>query len=169
MDPRRSVGAQWVGADAATKAPQREDKYKARSFIDTFVYRAGDQIGAWSYSLLTWLGLGLAGISFAAAPLATIWCMISIWLGSRSQWRASGNHESPASCCETMRACPVPWISGGSQRARRWKCWDDCSYRCGATGTGRPFASKPLRTFIFRRDHVARSRWRPGAGPRAPV
>ncbi|HEV2097168.1 MAG TPA: hypothetical protein VGQ82_11790 [Chthoniobacterales bacterium] len=49
---------------------RREDKYKAKSFIDTFVYRAGDQIGAWSYPLLTWLGLDMTGISFVAAPLA---------------------------------------------------------------------------------------------------
>lgn len=62
---------------------RREDKYKAKSFIDTFVYRAGDQIGAWSYPLLTWLGLGLTGISFVAAPLAAIWCGLSIWLGKR--------------------------------------------------------------------------------------
>jgi AAA family ATP:ADP antiporter len=62
---------------------RREDKYKAKSFIDTFVYRAGDQIGAWSYPLLTWLGLGLTGISFVAAPLAAIWCALSLWLGRR--------------------------------------------------------------------------------------
>ena len=62
---------------------RREDKYKAKSFIDTFVYRAGDQIGAWSYPLLTWLGLGLTGISFVAAPLAAVWCGLSIWLGKR--------------------------------------------------------------------------------------
>ena len=73
---------------------RREDKYKAKSFIDTFVYRAGDQIGAWSYPLLTWLGLGLTGISFVAAPLAAIWCGLSIWLGKRqaamAEARASG-------------------------------------------------------------------------------
>jgi len=62
---------------------RREDKYKAKSFIDTFVYRAGDQIGAWSYPVLTWLGLGLTGISFVAAPLAAIWCALSLWLGRR--------------------------------------------------------------------------------------
>jgi ATP:ADP antiporter, AAA family len=62
---------------------RREDKYKAKSFIDTFVYRAGDQIGAWSYPLLTWLGLGLTGISFVAAPLAVVWCALSLWLGRR--------------------------------------------------------------------------------------
>jgi AAA family ATP:ADP antiporter len=62
---------------------RREDKYKAKSFIDTFVYRVGDQVGAWSYPLLTWLGLGLTGISFVAAPLAAGWCALSLWLGRR--------------------------------------------------------------------------------------
>lgn len=62
---------------------RREDKYKAKSFIDTFIYRAGDQIGAWSYPLLTWLGLGLTGISWVAAPLAGLWCVLSLWLGRR--------------------------------------------------------------------------------------
>jgi len=61
----------------------REDKYKAKSFIDTFVYRTGDQIGAWSYPLLTWLGLGLTGISFVVAPLAAAWCALSLWLGRK--------------------------------------------------------------------------------------
>ncbi|MEK6610199.1 MAG: MFS transporter, partial [Gemmatimonadota bacterium] len=31
----------------------REDRYKAKKFIDTGVYRAGDQVGAWSYALLS--------------------------------------------------------------------------------------------------------------------
>lgn len=62
---------------------RREDKYKAKSFIDTFVYRVGDQIGAWSYSLLDRVGLSLTGISFVAAPLAAIWCALSLWLGRR--------------------------------------------------------------------------------------
>ncbi len=62
---------------------RREDKYKAKSFIDTFVYRTGDQIGAWSYPLLTWFGLGLTGISFVAAPLAALWCVLSLWLGKK--------------------------------------------------------------------------------------
>jgi ATP:ADP antiporter, AAA family len=61
----------------------REDKYKAKSFTDTFVYRSGDQIGAWSYPLLRWLGLGLAGVSWVAMPLAAAWWGLSIWLGRR--------------------------------------------------------------------------------------
>jgi ATP:ADP antiporter, AAA family len=62
---------------------KREDKYKAKSFIDTFIYRVGDQIGAWSYPLLTWFGLGLTGISFVAAPVAGIWFALSLWLGRK--------------------------------------------------------------------------------------
>jgi AAA family ATP:ADP antiporter len=62
---------------------RREDKYKAKSFIDTFVYRTGDQIGAWSYPLLTWMGLGLTGISFVAVPFAAFWYGLSIWLGRK--------------------------------------------------------------------------------------
>ncbi len=68
---------------------RREDKYKAKSFIDTFVYRTGDQVGAWSYTALTWLGLGLTGVSFVAAPLAAIWCGLSIWLGRRQSAMAA--------------------------------------------------------------------------------
>jgi AAA family ATP:ADP antiporter len=48
----------------------REDKYKAKSFIDTFIYRAGDQVGAWSYALLGFMGLGIIGISIVAVPVA---------------------------------------------------------------------------------------------------
>ena len=36
----------------------REDKYKAKNFIDTVVYRFGDQVGAWSSSLVAMAGLG---------------------------------------------------------------------------------------------------------------
>ncbi|MEY2492090.1 MAG: antiporter, family [Verrucomicrobiota bacterium] len=75
---------------------RREDKYKAKSFIDTFVYRAGDQIGAWSYPLLTWLGLGLTGISWVAAPLAAFWCVLSLWLGRKQTTLAQERRTSAA-------------------------------------------------------------------------
>jgi len=68
----------------------REDKFKAKAFIDTFVYRAGDQVGAWSYALLGWLGLGLGGIAFLAAPVAGVWLVIGLWLGQRQSALAAG-------------------------------------------------------------------------------
>jgi len=75
----------------------REDKYKAKSFIDTFVYRAGDQLGAWSYAGLAFLGLGLAGISLAAVPIALVWLANGLWLGRRNEAlaRAPGRAEGP--------------------------------------------------------------------------
>jgi AAA family ATP:ADP antiporter len=69
----------------------REDKYKAKNFIDTFVYRAGDQIGAWSYAGLAGLGLSMGAISFVAAPVAAVWLGLSIWLGRRQAAMARGN------------------------------------------------------------------------------
>jgi ATP:ADP antiporter, AAA family len=75
----------------------REDKYKSKNFIDTIVYRTGDQIGAWTTPALGWLGLGLRGVSLVAAPLAVVWLFISLWLGRRqvqlsSQEMAASEH-----------------------------------------------------------------------------
>lgn len=64
---------------------RREDKYKAKSVIDTFAYRVGDQLGAWSYRGLTALGLGLRGISFVTIPIIAVWLAVSVWLGRKQR------------------------------------------------------------------------------------
>jgi ATP:ADP antiporter, AAA family len=64
---------------------RREDKYKAKSVIDTFAYRVGDQLGAWSYRALDALGFGLRGISFLALPIIGCWLALSIWLGHKQR------------------------------------------------------------------------------------
>lgn len=61
----------------------RGEKYKAKNLIDTVVYRVGDQLGAWTNGVLIWLGFGIAGLAFAAVPLAAIWLGLALWLGSR--------------------------------------------------------------------------------------
>ena len=66
----------------------REEKYKAKHFIDTFVYRGGDQIGAWSYAALGAIGLGMTGIAWAAVPLAVIWVGIGLALGREQKQRS---------------------------------------------------------------------------------
>ncbi len=63
----------------------REDKYKAKNAIDTVVYRAGDQIGSWSYAGLASLGLGITGIAIVAVPLSVAWLANSYWLGRRQE------------------------------------------------------------------------------------
>ena len=60
----------------------REDRYKAKAFIDTFVYRGGDALGAQTEGLLKSLGMGLAGLAWFAIPLALVWMVLGLWLGS---------------------------------------------------------------------------------------
>jgi AAA family ATP:ADP antiporter len=63
----------------------REDKYKAKSFIDTVVYRLGDQVGAWSYAGLGALGLGMTGVALVAVPISCAWLINSWWLGRKQE------------------------------------------------------------------------------------
>ncbi len=67
----------------------REDRYKAKSFIDTFVYRLGDQVGAWSVALLRSFGLGAGELAMAAIPFAALWLVNAFWLGRRQERLAS--------------------------------------------------------------------------------
>ncbi|MBI3065856.1 MAG: MFS transporter [Deltaproteobacteria bacterium] len=68
----------------------REDKYKAKSFIDTVVYRLGDQVGAWSYAGLRMFGLGMNGIAIVAVPISLLWLLNGLWLGRRQQLLETG-------------------------------------------------------------------------------
>lgn len=61
----------------------RRDKYKAKNFSDTFVYRLGDQVGAWAYAGMAVFGLGLSGLAFSMVPLAAAWLALTVWLGRR--------------------------------------------------------------------------------------
>ena len=61
----------------------REDRYKAKSFIDTAVYRFGDQLGAWTVAAL--IGFGPAQVAMAAAALAAVWLINALWLGRRQE------------------------------------------------------------------------------------
>ena len=68
----------------------REEKYKAKNFIDTTVYRGGDAISAWIYTGLRSLGLGLSGIAWLAVPLAGLWALLAYRLGREQTRRAQG-------------------------------------------------------------------------------
>jgi ATP:ADP antiporter, AAA family len=74
----------------------REDKYKAKSFIDTVVYRTGDQLGAWSYAGLSFIGLGIVGIAIAAVPISLAWLVNGLWLGRKQETLASGEVKESA-------------------------------------------------------------------------
>lgn len=63
----------------------REQKYKAKAVIDTFIYRSGDVIGAQTEGLLAHLGLGLYALAGATVPLAAVWVALGVWLGREQQ------------------------------------------------------------------------------------
>jgi AAA family ATP:ADP antiporter len=67
----------------------RADRYKAKAFIDTFVYRAGDVVGAQTEGLLGHLGMGLAALASLAVPLAMAWMVLGVWLGYAQRARAT--------------------------------------------------------------------------------
>ena len=67
----------------------RRDKYKAKNFNDTFVYRAGDQIGAWSFAGLGAAGLGTAAMAWTMVPVAGTWLLVALWLGRRQREMAT--------------------------------------------------------------------------------
>jgi ATP:ADP antiporter, AAA family len=81
----------------------REDKYKSKAFIDTFVYRTGDVVGAQADGLLGRLGLGLAGLASVAIPLAVVWAALGMWLGREQQRHARARSDpAPAPDLETQ-------------------------------------------------------------------
>lgn len=74
-----------------------EEKYKSKSFIDTFVYRGGDLLGAWADHLLSKAGLAVAGI---AIGVAAVWGTAGLTLGWM-QRRLAARQRSAA-------AAPLP-------------------------------------------------------------
>jgi AAA family ATP:ADP antiporter len=68
----------------------RSDKYKAKNFNDTFVYRLGDQVGAWSYTAIGSAGFGLAGLALTMVPLSAVWLLLALWLGARHRRLRNG-------------------------------------------------------------------------------
>jgi AAA family ATP:ADP antiporter len=62
----------------------REERYKAKSLIDTFVYRGGDATAASAHALVkAAFGLGLSGAAWCGALLAVAWSVVAWRLGTR--------------------------------------------------------------------------------------
>ncbi len=78
----------------------RTDKYKSKNFNDTFVYRLGDQVGAWSATLIAWLGFGLSGLAWTMVPLSAAWLALAFWLGARYRGLQAGAEPAPRPALE---------------------------------------------------------------------
>jgi AAA family ATP:ADP antiporter len=74
----------------------KEEKYKAKNFIDTVVYRGGDALSAWLYAALQGIGLTLSAIAFVAVPMACLWAWVSYRLGHRQAELAADEGDGRA-------------------------------------------------------------------------
>jgi AAA family ATP:ADP antiporter len=72
----------------------REDKYKAKPFLDAAVYRGGDLVSGWIYAGLAAVGLSIGAISLMAAPIAAIWAILGLRLGLREELMAKEQEET---------------------------------------------------------------------------
>lgn len=91
---------QRPGREALFTVLPRTDKYKAKNFSDTFVYRLGDQVGAWAYAGMAVFGLTASGLAFTMVPFSALWLLLTVWLGKqyaqREQGVAEGAGKAPA-------------------------------------------------------------------------
>ncbi len=58
-----------------------EQRYKAKNFVDTVVYRGGDAVTGWAFAGLLSLGLGLSALAFIAAIISLTWMAAGYGLG----------------------------------------------------------------------------------------
>jgi AAA family ATP:ADP antiporter len=63
----------------------REEKYASKSLIDTFVYRGGDAIGAWTDQLLKALNVAMGTLAAIFVPVAVGWVALAAFLGRRQR------------------------------------------------------------------------------------
>lgn len=63
----------------------REQKYKAKSVIDTAVFRGGDAVNGWIYAGLRGAGLDLSAIALVAVPISAAWAALLLALGHRQE------------------------------------------------------------------------------------
>jgi AAA family ATP:ADP antiporter len=76
--------------DALFTVVSREEKYKAKSLIDTFAYRGGDALSGSLYKGLTGsLGATAADIGWLGAGISALWTVLALALGSAFQRKGS--------------------------------------------------------------------------------
>jgi ATP:ADP antiporter, AAA family len=56
-----------------------EERYKAKNFIETAVYRGGDVVATWIVRFIG--GIGLNGIALLCVPLAVVWTLLALKIG----------------------------------------------------------------------------------------
>ncbi len=71
------------------------EKYKAKPIVDVFLYRGGDVAGAGVDGMFAALGLTLAWVAAATAPVAGLWAILCLALGRAQQVKDAENRQVP--------------------------------------------------------------------------
>ena len=75
--------------DSLFTVVSREEKYQAKSLIDTFAYRGGDAISGSLYKAFTaGLGAGHSAVGWLGAAISALWMLLALGLGNAFQQRA---------------------------------------------------------------------------------
>ena len=75
--------------DSLFTVVSREEKYQAKSLIDTFAYRGGDALSGSLYKAFTaGLGAGHSAVGWLGAAISALWMLLALALGRAFQQRA---------------------------------------------------------------------------------
>ena len=72
----------------------QSEKYKAKPFVDVFLYRGGDVAGAGVDGMFAAMGLTLAWVAAAIVPVAGVWTVLCLALGRAQQAKEAGSPVS---------------------------------------------------------------------------
>jgi AAA family ATP:ADP antiporter len=83
------------GREMLFTAVDRETRFKAKPVIDIVLYRGGDMLTAWAFTLLTTgFGLGLGAVAAVGAVIAACWAGVGIYLGRSFERRGNSAVET---------------------------------------------------------------------------
>ena len=87
MTARRSAGyaLERPAREVLFTVVSREEKYKAKNFIDTVVYRGGDAATAWLQQGLSAGGIGTRAMVIGSLPVTGLWLLLVYFLGKRQE------------------------------------------------------------------------------------
>ncbi|MGH9603210.1 MAG: NTP/NDP exchange transporter [Terriglobales bacterium] len=91
----------------------REEKYKAKNFIDTVVLRGGDAASGWVSAGLKMLGAGTAAVALIAAPIAFLSAWLAWFLGREQEKLKSAERPDPG---PASQATPLDAAAASSGR-----------------------------------------------------
>jgi AAA family ATP:ADP antiporter len=82
--------------DSLFTVVSREEKYQAKSLIDTFAYRGGDALSGSLYKALTGgFGASPSAIGWLGAGISALWAVLALGLGRAFQQRGRSAGPSP--------------------------------------------------------------------------